>query len=125
MKCQVYYPSKAKEIALNNEQPYHLVAWAKKGTSVVFGTNTVRCSAKFERTHPDGTKGYHLHAEMDLIRKFKPGDVSEINVVRFSKEGKLTMAKPCEYCQRYLKDYGIKKVRYTDWNGKWQTLKIK
>ncbi len=120
----MYYLNKAKKIALNNEQQYHLVAWARKGTSIVFGTNTERCSVKFGRTHPDGTKGYHLHAEMDLIRKFKPGDISEISVVRFSKSGELTMSMPCKYCQRYLKIYGVKRVRYTDWNGKWKVLRI-
>ena len=121
----MYYLNKARDIALSNSQQYHLVAWSKKGTSIIFGTNTIRCSAKFGRTHPDGTKGYHLHAEMDLIRKFKPGEVSEINVVRFLKDGSLTMAMPCKYCQKYLKQYGVKKVRYTDWNGNWKILKIR
>mgnify|MGYP001293490940 CR=1 FL=1 len=120
--CQVYYLERAKHIALNNDHAYHLVAWAKRGSSVVFGVNSDRCSTKFERIHPDGTRGFHLHAEMDLIRKFEPGTLSNINVVRFSKNGKLTMAKPCVYCERFMRKHGVRTVRYTDWGGRWKTL---
>ena len=120
----MYYLNKARDIALNNRHTYHLVAWTKVGSSTVFGTNSERCSTKFERTHPDGTKGFHLHAEMDLIRKFKPGTVKEITVTRFSKRGRLTMSKPCEYCQRFLREHGVKKVNYTDWDGKWNIMKL-
>lgn len=120
----MYYLNKAKKIALNNSHSYHLVAWAKRGTSVIFGTNSSRCSTKFERVHPDGTKGFHLHAEMDLIRKFEPGTLRQINVVRFSKAGKLTMSKPCEYCQAFLRKHGVKKVNYTNWDGTWSSMKL-
>ena len=119
------WPIKAREIALSNKEGYHLVAWAKRGSSYIFGTNSGRCSTKFERTHPDGTKGFHLHAEMDLIRQFRPGELSEISVVRFLKDGSLTMSKPCIYCQKYLAEHGVRKVRYTGWNGCWHTLYLK
>ena len=120
----MYYLNKAREVALSNKQQYHLAAWAKKGSSIIFGTNSVKCSARFERTHPDGTKGFHLHAEMDLIRKFKPGTLKEISVVRFSKKGFPTMSKPCCYCQAFLKKFGVKKVYYTDWDGDWQVMRF-
>jgi hypothetical protein len=122
--CQVYYLDKAREIALNNAHDYHLVAWAKRGSSIVYGTNSSRCSTRFRRVHPDGTEGFHLHAEMDLIRRFKPGEISEVTVTRFSKRGNLTMSKPCLYCQKFLREHGVRKVYYTDWNGKWNTMKL-
>jgi len=118
----VYYPTKAREIALNNNQGFHLAAWAKRGGSTVYGTNTERCSARFKRTHPDGSKGFHLHAEMDLIRRFAPGSISEIKVIRFLKKGDVTMSKPCTFCQKFLRLHGIRKVRFTNWKGQWQTM---
>ena len=120
----MYYLTKAKEIALNNSHDYHLAAWAKKGSSVIFGTNSDRSSAKFKRVHPDGTEGFHLHAEMDLIRQFKPGEVSEMRVIRFSKNGTPTMSKPCLYCQKFLRKHGVKKVHYTEWDGSWETMRL-
>ena len=120
----MYYPSRAKELALTNNQDYHLVAWAKKGSSVVFGINSDRCSARFSRIHPDGSVGFHLHAEMDLIRKFQPGDLDQIKVIRFSKSGEVTMSKPCPYCQRFLRRHGVKRVKYTTWDGEWKTLEL-
>tara|TARA_A100001011_G_C14294545_1_gene837827 strand:+ start:1732 stop:2091 length:360 start_codon:yes stop_codon:yes gene_type:complete len=119
----VYY--RAREIALNNNHTYHIAAFAKRGNGFVFGKNSDRCSAKFERIHPDGSFGYHLHAEMDLINKFKVGTISEIHVVRFRKNGEMTMARPCKYCQRFLKRHGVRKVNYTDWNGNWTCMKIR
>ncbi len=91
----------------------------------MFGTNSSKCSVKFARRHPDGSIGYHLHAEMALINKFDIGEINEIHVVRFKKNGDMTMAKPCVYCQKFLKQYGIKKVHYTDWDGNWTCMKIK
>jgi len=119
----VYY--KARKIALNNNHDYHLAAFAKKGGGFVFGTNSDKCSAKFRRTHPDGSVGYHMHAEMALINKFSTGSLYEIHVARFKKNGDMTMARPCLYCQRFLKKHGVKRVHYTDWNGEWTCMRIK
>ena len=120
----MYYPDKAREIALNNSHNYHLAAWAKKGSSIIFGTNSLRASAKFKRVYPDGSEGFHLHAEMDLIRKFKPGEVSEIKVIRFARNGTPTMSRPCLYCQKILKKHGVRRVYYTGWDGIWETMKL-
>ena len=34
------------------------------------------------------------------------------------------MAKPCEHCMRYIREAGIKKVRYTNSQGDWETMKL-
>ena len=120
----MYYLNKAREIALSNSHQYHLAAWAKRGSSVIFGMNSSRSSTKFKRVYADGNEGFHLHAEMDLIRKFKPGEIREIRVVRFSKEGLPTMSKPCIYCQRFLRKHGVRKVYYTEWDGTWQIMRL-
>lgn len=118
----MYY--RARKIALNNNHSYHIVAFVKKGSGFIFGTNSERCSAKFARRHPDGSVGYHLHAEMALINKLDIGDVDEIHVIRFRKNGDMTMARPCKYCQKFLKRHGIRKVKYTDWDGNWDCMRI-
>ena len=45
--------------------------------------------------------------------------------MRFKKcDHSLTMAKPCHLCLKELREAGIKKVRYTDWNGEWKEMRI-
>lgn len=122
----MYYPDRAREIATNSSEQFHLVAWFKRKGELVFGTNSnSRFSARFRRVYPDKTVGFHLHAEMDLIRKFRPGTVKKISVMRFSrKTGEPTMSKPCVYCQRFLRQHGVRTVRYINWEGKWEILKL-
>jgi deoxycytidylate deaminase len=87
------------------------------------GVNSNKTHPKFKRQYPDGTWGSHMHAEMDVLRFAKPGD--EIAVVRYQKcSHTLTMAKPCQYCIRHMVESGIKKVRFTNWLGEWEELKM-
>ena len=109
---------------MNNDQQFHLAAWAKKGSSFVYGVNSDECSTRFRRKYRDGQIGYHLHAEMALLKKCKEGEVDTVKVIRFSKNGNITMAKPCPYCQKFLRQYGVKRVFYTNWNGEWESLKL-
>jgi hypothetical protein len=118
----VYY--RAKDIALSNEEQFHLVAFVKNKNSYHWGVNSSRSSAKFERRYPDGSFGYRIHAEMDLIRKLPPGSLRQISVIRFKKNGDITMSKPCRYCQRFMRLHGIKKVRYTNWDGDWEVISL-
>ena len=60
---------------------------------------------------------------MLALRYYRKGDT--IEVLRFNKAGKATMAKPCKHCQRALIKAGVTKIRYTDWFGNFQTLKLK
>lgn len=120
--CQVYY--KARDLALSNNHDYHLAAYTKVRSTYRLGVNSNKKSVKFKRRYRDGTFGYHLHAEMDLIRQFPEGSVKEITVVRFMKNGDATMAMPCKHCQRFLKRHGVKKVYYTNWDGGWEVMKL-
>ena len=52
---------------------------------------------------------------MDVIRFSKPGDT--LMVIRYLADGTPSMAKPCVYCQKFIKESGISKVEYTDWEG--------
>jgi len=121
----VYYPNQALNLALKNNHVFHLAAWARKGKSYIYGVNSERCSTKFGRKYSDGSTGYHMHAEMDLIRALKGEKVTEIYVARFTAHGgKTTMARPCKYCQHFIKKHGIKKVYYTNWDGKWELMRM-
>jgi deoxycytidylate deaminase len=117
----VYY--KARKKALNNGRVYHLAAILKRGKRVVrVGENTDKTHPRFKRTYPDGQQGSHMHAEMNVLRFARPGDTLE--VIRFLKTGGRTMAKPCIYCMKHIKEAGIKRVRYTNFEGEWECIQI-
>jgi len=59
-------------------------------------------------------------ALIDKLRNLRRGE--RIHVFRITLGGKISMAKPCELCQRYLKIRGVKSIDYTDWDGKWVKL---
>jgi len=116
----VYY--RAKNLAINNGRPYHVVAiLRRKGSVVKIGENTSKTHPRFKRQYEDGSWASHMHAEMNVLRFAQPGD--EIEVMRFSKCGhNMTMAKPCKLCEAELKKAGIEKVRYTNWDGNWEVF---
>lgn len=65
-----------------------------------------------------------LHAEIaalvELRKKF-PSAMEfpyQMAVVRLTKDGQLVMAKPCKFCQRAVRFYSLKKVWYSDSNGR-------
>lgn len=116
----MYY--KAKELAINNGRTYHLAAILKRNGRVVrIGENTDKTHPRFKRQYSDGTWASHMHAEMNVLRFAKPGD--EIEVIRFKKcSHTWTMAKPCTLCLNKMKDAGIIRVRYTNWEGNWEYM---
>tara|TARA_A200000159_G_scaffold152895_1_gene164317 strand:+ start:889 stop:1239 length:351 start_codon:yes stop_codon:yes gene_type:complete len=115
----VYY--KARKLALSNNQPYHLAAILyRNGKPIRIGVNTSKTHPSACRTFPDGKSSAGLHAEMNVLRFARKGD--DLEVIRFTKLGKMTMAKPCCFCQRLIKEKQIRRTRYTDWNGEWQVL---
>ena len=118
----MYY--KAKELALQNGRTYHLAAILKRGKATIkIGANVDKTHPRFERTYQDGSQAAHMHAEMNVLRFAEPGD--EIEVMRFKKcDHVITMAKPCDLCMSEMRKAGIKKVRYTNWNGEWEELTL-
>jgi tRNA(Arg) A34 adenosine deaminase TadA len=114
--------SEAQKIALNNGRQYHLAAILKRNGRVVkVGENTGKTHPRFKRQYSDGTWASHMHAEMNVLRFAEPGD--EIEVIRFRKcDHARTMARPCPVCIDHLREAGIKKVRYTNWDGEWEEM---
>ena len=116
----MYY--QARNLALNNGRTYHLAAILRRNGNVVkIGENTSKTHPRFKRQYADGTWGSHMHAEMNVLRFAKPGD--ELEVLRFRKwSHERTMAKPCSLCLNEIRKVGIKKVRYTNWDGNWEEM---
>jgi deoxycytidylate deaminase len=60
-----------------------------------------------------------MHAEIDacigIDRHLIMGSI--LYVYREGADGNLAMSKPCEMCQKILKELGVKKVMYTIENG--------
>ena len=51
------------------------------------------------------------HAENRLTRKLEHGAV--VYVVRVTRKGKLTMARPCKTCRRAMQNRGVQKCYYS------------
>ncbi len=75
----------------------HISLVLKKNRLVAVGTNQFK-------THPMTQQyGYmlpYMHSELDAYRKVKRAGLTDLTLVnfRFSKTGKLGMARPCKYC---------------------------
>jgi len=101
------------------------VAWVDRGKTPVIGVNSMKTKPEFRRDFQDGSRAYCAHAEMSAVSKLKDIRSKDIlYVLRFTKTGKITMAKPCSDCRAYLLKKGIKKVQYTDWDGAWVKLNL-
>ena len=117
----MYY--RAKELAMSNGRSYHLAAILRRNGRVVrVGENTCKTHPRFKRQYADGTWGSHMHAEMNVLRFALPGD--ELEVMRFKKCSTFSMAKPCALCTSEMRKAGIKRVRYTNWDGDWEELSL-
>jgi deoxycytidylate deaminase len=118
----VYY--RAKHLALGNGRPYHLAAiLRRRGKVIKIGENTNKTHPRFKRQYSDETWGSHMHAEMNVLRFAQPGD--EIEVIRFKKRSyERTMARPCSLCAEAIREAGIKSVKYTNWEGEWEVMKL-
>ena len=99
-----------------------------KLAAAIFNKNKFVCMGHNKtKQHPILLKKYKLystHAECDVILKSKnEGNILIVVRVR-RQDGKFTMAKPCKKCMSFIKDSGIKKIWFTNWNGELEFLKV-
>jgi deoxycytidylate deaminase len=66
------------------------------------------------------------HAEVDALLKLWPSERKGTVVVsvRVTKSGRLSMGKPCEDCEAFLRANGVKAVIYSDFSGKLVKMKL-
>jgi hypothetical protein len=79
-----------------NREKQHVSLIVRKNQLIAVGTN-------HWKTHPKTVEmGYmypYMHSELDAFRKIKtPMDKLVLLNYRFSKTGKLGMARPCKFC---------------------------
>lgn len=114
------------EMALGNKQAFHVIAWIERNNTVIVGINGASSRPQFRRKFKDGTESFISHAEMDAVAKLgkdiRSTDV--LHVMRFTKNGTLSCAKPCSCCEEYLRKKGIRQVKFSDWDGQWVRMVI-
>lgn len=117
----MYY--KAKELALSNNHKFHVVAILYRGKGIItIEVNSNKTHPKSYRTYSRGKPAATLHAEASALRKAKPGD--RLVVMRFCKDGTLTMSKPCEHCDKLIRQHNLNSVTYSDYDANFQTLDL-
>lgn len=118
----MYY--EARERALKSGGLFHLAAFTRDNKHTIGVNRHGKNTAKFRRRYKNSRDTFHeVHAEVDLILKLRVVP-DKICVMRFFKDGTPTMAKPCIHCQNFLKHKGVKVVRYTNWDGEWEEMRL-
>lgn len=110
----------ALRLALKSSSKYRLgavVARRKKILGIGFN--------QMGKTHPrmqqyvtgDWTPG--LHAEVDSCLGIPPENLlgADVYVGRIMKNGLPSLARPCEVCQRFMKNVGVQTVYYSTREG--------
>ena len=116
----------AKNMALKSTSKFRLGAvLVKRGRVISTGFNMMNKSHPIMQKYSediDFTLG--LHAEVHACIGVAASDLyaSELWVCRLYKSGQFAMAMPCKVCRRFLIDVGIKKVHYTNLEGKVEWL---
>jgi len=115
---------RAREVAMSNGGPFHLAALLWRDKSLIrIDPNSNKTHPSFARELKNGDIVYSLHAEMSVVRFAQPGD--RVVVLRFSREtGELTMSKPCEHCEKALRDAQVSEVVYSDWDGNLKVMRF-
>lgn len=90
----------------------------KKGNIISKGFNSLK-------SHPiqaeyaekvNKSEAIYLHAEISALVKCRK-DPHTIYITRLLKNGQKSMAKPCPICQLALKEAGVQRIVYTDFDG--------
>ena len=91
------------------------LAYDKRGKLLSVGRNS------YTKTHPlqaqlgrraGKPNAIYLHAELAALLKARE-QVRKLVVLRYDKEGKPVLAKPCPACQLAIKQFGVKHVEHT------------
>lgn len=67
-----------------------------------------------------------VHAEVAALNSLWPSERRGTKVIsiRMTRAGKLSMAKPCEACEAYLRENGVKLVLYSTREGNMERMKL-
>ena len=120
--CPAHYDT-IRRAAMGNGEIFHVAAFADKRGPIGVNSNR-RLSARFRKQYSDSRCFHHeVHAEVALVLRLREAPM-QISVMRFYSSGEPTMAQPCVHCQNFLRLRGVKSVRYTNWTGEWETMRL-
>ena len=111
---------KAIQIAHKSDMhPFKVGAVIFKNNRIIsFGYNSKRFCGKI---HPKYRSQYDsLHAEQDAILNVKDWSKlssSSILVIRITRSGNISMAKPCDMCMSMIQHVGLKEIYYSNHDG--------
>jgi deoxycytidylate deaminase len=100
----------AKNASKHSEHKIKVGAVLVDGSRVIsVGFNKIKYNGRFE------TKWDTTHAEISALMTSGKRNIKNatIYVYREKRNGTIGMARPCEYCQQSLKDFGVKTMIYT------------
>jgi len=76
----------------------------------------------------NGHRGWSIHAEVNALKKLKRqkrgAEGADIYVYRFLANGDYGIAKPCPDCMSEIISSGIKRIYYSDYDGKMKMMKV-
>lgn len=120
----------AREVSLLSD-----VKRARIGAVVVEGNRVISTGCNSNKTSPIQDK-YNRYRHFDDVTYYIPKvhaeiatlsplinnssinwSKTELYIYREHKDGKISCAKPCEACSALIRDLGIKRIYYTDWDG--------
>lgn len=103
-----------------------LFAFCVLNKSIWSGNNNKKSHPSMRRLFESGIEKSCSHAELACLVKVPRQCRSKVKiyVVRVKCDGKLSMAKPCSMCVKFLKNNNInpKNIFYTNWDGIWSSL---
>lgn len=108
---------------MSNRKRYTIVAtcFDRKGKVVGTGTNNYRKShplmQHFAVKAGESDEKIYLHAELSAVLQSGRKEIHSILVQRFHTNGDLANAMPCLTCQKMLKSFGVKQVKYSHEEG--------
>lgn len=67
------------------------------------------------------------HAEVRALRKLWPSKRAGVRVysLRFTRTGRLAMAKPCAMCDAYMRGAGVKSVAWSTASGTIERMRLR
>ena len=102
---------------------------ARIGAAIVKGGSLIAVGFNREDKKNSQSGYYDFHAEQSAILStaYKYGVGYDLRgcklyVVRVFRNGELSMSKPCSVCSDLIRKSGIRKVYYTNWEGKVQSI---
>lgn len=105
------------------QRKHQLIATAfdKKGNVIGSGVNDYKKTHPLMKIYSDKVKDtsgrIYLHAEIRAGLSIGSKQIHSMLIQRFNAAGEMALAKPCPICECFLRDFGVKFVRYTSREG--------